>query len=190
MRQDKNLFIHFVAFGMICNLSVSASENEHVHISWSPHHRFECEVRWSDKADESVTFSSVGKSKSQTLLTTPRWVEVHWSPKDEWFCIDDNWDPDDNRQNFFHVLADGKVERVYSTPDTAPDAYWKLISWNLDSGIARVECNYAKDYNGPSLSWITKRYDLLLFLPEQITVDQAYQDAAGGLSTKPPRKHP
>ena len=110
------------------------------------------------------------------LLSTPRWANILWSPNDNWFCVDDNYDPDNNRLNIFHIHPDGRVERIWASLDTAPDAYWKLISWRMKEGIVCVQCDYAKDYDRWSKGWMKQRYDIPIFLPRQVTFDDLYPE--------------
>jgi hypothetical protein len=149
---------------------------------WSPHHRYCCHIQegklWGG---ESVLFEAPQDHKSKMLLTTPRWAEVFWSPDGAWFCLDDNWDPDNNRLHVYHVLHDGTTEEVWSSFEVSPDSYWTVLGWRMDQGTIHVQCDYAIDYSYKEKGSLTKAYFVPIFLPQQVTVEEQFIRAEAGM---------
>lgn len=145
----KDYWVIFAVF-LCCGKCVAAAQNRHV---TSPTAAFECKLTMRPEGTgEFVTLKNNKTGKETRLLTTDRWAEVIWSPKDEWFAVIDHWDGQSSTLFVYEIAVGNSGEKVrvskeYESPSSgAIGTEWSLIEWSVKTGTVRIKrTNVIKD---------------------------------------------
>lgn len=138
----KNQRLIIAAF-LCCAICVAAAGNRK---ATSPTGAFECKgALRPEGTGELITFKNNKTGKETRLLTTDRWAEVVWSPRDEWFAIIDHWDGQASTLSVYEIVAgsSGEVVRIskqYQSPSPGTIGIeWSLIGWSVKNGTVRIK---------------------------------------------------
>ena len=88
-----------------------------------------------------MTDTTTGKTLQ--VMDCDRWAEIHWSPNDKKFAIENHWDGQASYLQIFEIVSSenriGLVE-IYHSPWLAQllGVEWKLKSWSIKKGRATI----------------------------------------------------